>query len=268
MRRPDASRARRGVTRLLEGKSALVTGGGSGIGRATCVAMAREGARVTVADLSEAGAADTAAHIRAAGGQAQSVVADVTKPDEVAAMVAAAVSAYGRLDCAHNNAGIAAVHVGAGGQRVGDISQESWDRMIAVNLTGVWLCMKHELAAMEARGGGGAIVNTSSIAGLVGLPGSNAYVAAKHGVVGLTRAAAIDHAEAGIRINAVCPGYIDTPMVGEAMTRRGGQILSTVPMRRLGLAEDIAEAVVWLCSDRSGFVTGSTVTVDGGYTAG
>ena len=127
--------------------------------------------------------------------------------------------------------------------------------------------MKHELAAME-RHGSGAIVNTSSIAGLVGLPGSHAYVAAKHGVIGLTKAASIDHAEAGIRVNAVCPGYIDTPMVGEAMTRRGAQILSTVPMRRLGLAEDIAEAVVWLCSDRSGFVTGATLTIDGGYTAG
>jgi NAD(P)-dependent dehydrogenase (short-subunit alcohol dehydrogenase family) len=141
------------MTRLLEGKSALVTGGGSGIGRATCIAMAREGARVTVADLSEAGAAETAALIRAAGGDAQSVVVDVTNPDQAAAMVAAAVSAHGRLDCAHNNAGIAAAHVDAGGQRVGDISLESWNRLLAVNLTGVWLCMKHELAAMEREGG-------------------------------------------------------------------------------------------------------------------
>jgi NAD(P)-dependent dehydrogenase (short-subunit alcohol dehydrogenase family) len=255
------------MTRLLEGRSALVTGGGSGIGRATCIAMAREGARVTVADLAGPSAGETVELIRTAGGEAQAVFADVTKPDEVAAMVASAVAAYGRLDCAYNNAGIAAVHVGAGGQRVGDISQDSWDRMLAVNLTGVWLCMKHELAEME-RGGGGAIVNTSSIAGLVGLPGSNAYVAAKHGVIGLTKAAAIDHAGANVRVNAVCPGYIDTPMVGEAMARRGGNILSTVPMRRLGLANDIAEAVVWLCSDRSGFVTGTAVTVDGGYTAG
>jgi NAD(P)-dependent dehydrogenase (short-subunit alcohol dehydrogenase family) len=255
------------MTRLLEGKSALVTGGGSGIGRATCIAMAREGARVTVADLPGPGAWETADLIRAAGGEAQGFVVDVTRPDQVAAMVASAVSAYGRLDCAHNNAGIAAAHVGAGGQRVGDISQDSWDRMLAVNLTGVWLCMKHVLAEME-RQGGGAIVNTSSIAGLVGLPGSNAYVAAKHGVVGLTKAAAIDYAEAGIRVNAVCPGYIETPMIGEAMARRGDRILSTVPMRRLGLPDDIAEAVVWLCSDRSGFVTGTTLTVDGGYTTG
>jgi NAD(P)-dependent dehydrogenase (short-subunit alcohol dehydrogenase family) len=255
------------MTRLLEGKSALVTGGGSGIGRATCITMAREGARVTVADLPGPAADETVELVRAAGGEAQAVVADVTKPDEVAAMVAAAVTAYGRLDCAYNNAGVAAVHVGAGGKRVGDISQESWDRMLAVNLTGVWLCMKHELAAME-RQGGGVIVNTSSIAGLVGLPGSNAYVAAKHGVIGLTKAAAIDHAATGVRVNAVCPGYIETPMVAEAMARRGDRILATVPMRRLGLAGDIAEAVVWLCSDRSGFVTGTTLTVDGGYTAG
>jgi NAD(P)-dependent dehydrogenase (short-subunit alcohol dehydrogenase family) len=254
------------MTRLLEGKSALVTGGGSGIGRATCIAMAREGARVTVADLPGPGAGETVDFIRAAGGEAQPVIADVTRPDQIAAMVAAAVSAYGRLDCAHNNAGIAAVHVGAGGLRVGDISQDSWDRMLAVNLTGVWLCMKHELAEME-RQGGGAIVNTSSIAGLVGLPGSNAYVAAKHGVIGLTKAAAIDHAEAGIRVNAVCPGYTETSMIGEAMARRGDHILSTVPMRRLGSPDDIAEAVVWLCSDRSAFITGTTVAVDGGYTA-
>jgi len=255
------------MTRLLEGKAALVTGGGSGIGRATSIVMAREGAFITVADLSGPAADETVELIRAAGGEAQAVVADVTKPDEVTAMVAAVVTTYGRLDCAYNNAGVAAVHVGAGGQRVGDISQQAWDRMLAVNLTGVWLCMKHELAAMEGQGGG-VIVNTSSIAGLVGLPGSNAYVAAKHGVIGLTRAAAIDHAATGVRVNAVCPGYIETPMVAEAMARRGDQILATVPMRRLGIADDIAEAVVWLCSDRSGFVTGTTLTVDGGYTAG
>ncbi|MBR0646278.1 SDR family oxidoreductase [Plastoroseomonas hellenica] len=254
------------MTRLLEGKSALVTGAGSGIGRATAIAMAREGARVTVADLAGPGAGDTVAAIRAAGGEAQAVVADVTRPDQVAAMVDAAVAAYGRLDCAHNNAGVAAGTLGAGGQRVGDIDQEVWDRMIAVNLTGVWLCMKHELAAME-RTGGGAIVNTASIAGLVGLPGTHAYVAAKHGVVGLTKAAAIDHAEAGIRVNAICPGYIETPMIGDSMARRGERILARAAMRRLGQPEEIAEAVVWLCSDRSGFVTGTTVTADGGYTA-
>jgi NAD(P)-dependent dehydrogenase (short-subunit alcohol dehydrogenase family) len=253
------------VSGLLQGKSALVTGGGSGIGRATCLAMAGEGARVTVADLPGAGAAQTVALIQAAGGQAQAVDCDVTRPDQVQAMVAAVLSAYGRLDCSYNNAGIAAMPVGAGGQRIGDISQEAWSRMLEVNLTGVWLCMKHEIAAMEPLGGG-SIVNTSSIAGLVGLPGSNAYVVAKHGVIGLTRAAAIDHADRHIRVNAVCPGYVDTPMITEAMARRGDSILSTVPMRRLGLADEIAQAVVFLCSDRSVFMTGAAMPVDGGYT--
>jgi NAD(P)-dependent dehydrogenase (short-subunit alcohol dehydrogenase family) len=250
---------------LLDGRSALVTGGGSGIGRATCLAMAREGARVTVSDLPGAGAEETVALVRAAGGEAQAVHADVTQPDQVAAMVQAALAAYGPLHCAFNNAGIAAMHVGAGGQRMGDISLQSWERMLAVNLTGVFLCMAQEIAAME-RSGGGAIVNTASVAGLVGLPGSNAYVVAKHGVVGLTRAAAIDHAAAGIRVNAVCPGYIDTPMITEAMARRGEQILGTVPLRRLGQAEEIAQAVVFLCSDRAAFMTGAAMPVDGGYT--
>lgn len=250
---------------LLAGRSALVTGGGSGIGRATCLAMAREGARVTVSDLPGAGAEETVALVRAAGGEAHAVHADVTQPDQVAAMVQAALAAYGPLHCAFNNAGIAAMHVGAGGQRMGDISLQSWERMLAVNLTGVFLCMAQEIAAME-RSGGGAIVNTASVAGLVGLPGSNAYVVAKHGVVGLTRAAAIDHAAAGIRVNAVCPGYIDTPMITEAMARRGEQILGTVPLRRLGQAEEIAQAVVFLCSDRAAFMTGAAMPVDGGYT--
>lgn len=250
---------------LLAGRSALVTGGGSGIGRATCLAMAREGARVTVSDLPGAGAEETVALVRAAGGEAQAVHADVTQPDQVAAMVQAALAAYGPLHCAFNNAGIAAMHVGAGGQRMGDISLQSWERMLAVNLTGVFLCMAQEIAAME-RSGGGAIVNTASVAGLVGLPGSNAYVVAKHGVVGLTRAAAIDHAAAGIRVNAVCPGYIETPMITEAMARRGEQILGTVPLRRLGQAEEIAQAVVFLCSDRAAFMTGAAMPVDGGYT--
>jgi NAD(P)-dependent dehydrogenase (short-subunit alcohol dehydrogenase family) len=251
---------------VLEGKSALVTGGASGIGRSTAVLMAREGARVTVVDLSAPGAEETVAIIRAHGGESQAVVADVTVYAQVGAMVASAVSAFGRLDCAFNNAGIAPAAVGAGGLRVGDIDQAAWDRILAVNLTGVWLCMKHELAQME-RQGSGAIVNTSSIAGLVGLPGSNAYVASKHGVVGLTKAAAIDHAAGGVRVNCVCPGYVDTPLSQEAVRRRGPQMVASVPMKRLGLADEIAEAVVWLCADRAGFVTGAALAVDGGYTA-
>ncbi len=251
---------------MLAGKSALVTGGASGIGRATALVMAREGARVLVADLPGPGAEATVGMIRDAGGEARTVTADVTVAAEVEAMVAAAVSAWGRLDCAFNNAGIAPAAVGSAGQRVGDLSQRAWKGMLAVNLTGVWLCMKHELAQME-RQGGGAIVNTASIAGLVGLPGSGAYVAAKHGVVGLTKAAAIDHAAAGVRVNAVCPGYVETPMIAGSMARRGGQIMATVLLKRLGTANEVAEAVVWLCSDRAAFVTGTTLTVDGGYTA-
>jgi len=251
---------------MLAGKSALVTGGASGIGRATALVMAREGARVLVADLPGPGAKATVGMIRDAGGEARAVTADVTVAAEVEAMVAAAVSAWGRLDCAFNNAGIAPAAVGSAGQRVGDLSQRAWEGMLAVDLTGVWLCMKHELAQME-RQGGGAIVNTASIAGLVGLPGSGAYVAAKHGVVGLTKAAAIDHAAAGVRVNAVCPGYVETPMIAESMARRGGQIMATVLLKRLGTANEVAEAVVWLCSDRAAFVTGTALTVDGGYTA-
>lgn len=254
------------MTAMLAGKSALVTGAASGIGRATALVLAREGARVLVADLPGPGAGETARMIQEAGGEALAVVADVTLDADVEAMVAAAVAAWGRLDCAFNNAGIAPAAVGPAGQRVGDLSRQSWEGMLAVNLTGVWLCMKHELAQME-RQGGGAIVNTASIAGLVGLPRSGAYVAAKHGVVGLTKAAAIDHAGAGVRINAVCPGYVETPMIVESMARRGGEIMAGVPLKRLGAASEIAEAVAWLCSDRAAFVTGTAMTVDGGYTA-
>jgi len=251
---------------MLAGKSVLVTGAASGIGRATALVLAREGARVLAADLSGPGADETARMVQEAGGEALAVAADVTLDADVEAMVAAAVAAWGRLDCAFNNAGIAPAAVGPAGQRVGDLSRQSWEGMLAVNLTGVWLCMKHELAQME-RQGGGAIVNTASVAGLVGLPRSGAYVAAKHGVVGLTKAAAIDHAGAGVRINAVCPGYIETPMIAEAMARRGDEIIAGVPLRRLGGASEIAEAVAWLCSDRAGFVTGTAMAVDGGYTA-
>jgi NAD(P)-dependent dehydrogenase (short-subunit alcohol dehydrogenase family) len=229
--------------------------------------MAREGAQVTVSDVEGSAVQETVDFVRGAGGKAVAVFADVTCPQQVEAMVASALSAYGRLDCAFNNAGIAPSYVGAGGTKVGDISKEAWDRMIAVNLTGVWLCMKYEIAAME-KSGGGSIVNTSSIAGLVGLPGSNAYVAGKHGVIGLTKAASIDHSVDGIRVNSICPGYIKTQMITEAFARRGEQIMTSVPMGRLGVVDEIAEAVIWLCSDRSSFVTGTALAVDGGYTAG
>ena len=251
---------------LLGGKSALITGGGGGIGRAAALAFAREGARVAVADVAAEAARETVTLINAAGGQAISLAGDVTSDAQVQAITAGAVTAYGRLDCAFNNAGIAGWQVDAAGKKTADWSEKAFDRMIAVNLKGVWLCMKHELVQMQAQGGG-AIVNTASIAGLVGLPTSSAYVAAKHAVVGLTKTAAIEYAEAGIRVNAVCPGYIKTRMTEETMRRRGEAILAQVPVKRMGSPEEIAEMVVWLCSERASYVTGAAYNVDGGWMA-
>jgi NAD(P)-dependent dehydrogenase (short-subunit alcohol dehydrogenase family) len=251
---------------ILEGKVALVTGGASGIGRATAVAMAREGARVAVMDRSEERAAGTVALINGTGGQAIAIGGDVTKEADVSAMVKRTVSAFGRLDCAFNNAGVAAAGVGPGGQRLHELTQTSFDAMLAINLTGVFLCLKHEIAQMLAQGGGGAIVNTASIAGLIGLRTSSHYVAAKHGVVGLTKSTAIEYAENGIRVNCVNPGYIATPMTKETMEMRGAEILAKVPMNRMGVPEEIAEAVVWMCSDKASFMTGAAQVVDGGYT--
>jgi NAD(P)-dependent dehydrogenase (short-subunit alcohol dehydrogenase family) len=255
------------MTRNLEGKSALVTGGASGIGRATALAFAREGARVAVADILEEAAQRTVTEIEAMGGQAMAIACDVTDDDTVKAMIAAAVDAFGGLDCAFNNAGIAPYQVNAGGQKIADVAPEAWRRLIEVNLTGVWLCLRHEVAQMRAQGSGGVIINTASILGLVGSASSSAYVAAKHGVVGLTKTAAADHAEDNIRVNAVCPGYIETPMTEETMRRRGERIMARVPMARMGKAAEIAEAVVWLCSPKASFVTGVSWAVDGGYTA-
>ncbi len=223
---------------LLAGKSALVTGGGSGIGRATALALAREGARVAVADLSPETAAATVARINDAGGQAISIGLDVTHTDEVAAMIATTVAAFGSLDVAFNNAGISGVHVDAVGLKMADWSEKSFDRMIEVNLKSVWLCMKQEILHMLQAGHGGSIVNTASILGLVGTQFSSAYVAAKHGVVGLTKAAALEYAESGIRVNAVCPGYIETPMTEDVMKRRGGRIMAMVAAARMGTPEE------------------------------
>jgi NAD(P)-dependent dehydrogenase (short-subunit alcohol dehydrogenase family) len=251
---------------LLEGKAALITGGGGGIGRATALAFAREGARLAIADVDPGAAAETVGLVNEKGGQAISLGGDVTRDGDVRAMVDGVAAAYGRIDCAFNNAGIAGWQVDAAGKKTADWSEDSFDRMIATNLKGVWLCMKHELVRMEAQGGG-AIVNTGSIAGLAGLATASAYVAAKHGVIGLTKTAALEYAGANIRVNAVCPGFIKTRMTEDTMRRRGEEILRQVPVHRMGGPEEIAEMVVWLCSDRASYVTGAAYNVDGGWMA-
>jgi len=249
---------------LVDGKIALVTGAGSGIGRATALVFAREGAKVVVADVVVDGGEETVRLIKTAGGEAIFVKADMAKAAEVEAMVQKAVATYGRLDCAHNNAGIE----GATG-KTADYREEDWDRVIRINLTGVWFCMKYEISQMLKQGGG-AIVNTASDAGLLGVPQMPAYVASKHGVVGLTKTAALEYAKSGIRVNAVCPGVIKTPMVERITAQRAGRaerMAAVEPVGRMGKPEEIAEAVVWLCSEAASFVTGLPMPVDGGIAA-
>ena len=249
----------------FDGKVCLVTGGGSGIGRATCLVYASGGAKVVVVDRDVEGGEDTIQLIKEAGGEAILVHADVANPAECQMMTDRAVEAYGRLDCAFNNAGVG----GRSGKMTGDYAEEDWDRVIGINLKGVWLCMKSEIPHMLKQGGG-AIVNTASIAGLTGLRGTCAYVAAKHGVAGLTKAAALEYAESGIRVNAVCPGYLYTPLTKPIFDTFDGmedEVVARHPLGRLGQPHEIAEAVAWLSSDAASFVTGHTMPVDGGYMA-
>ena len=249
---------------LVAGKIALVTGGSSGIGRASSLAFAREGAKVVVSDVSAEAGQETVQLIQNAGGEASFVAADVSKAAEVEALIATCVDTYGRLDCAHNNAGIEGP-----GAPTAEYSEEGWDQVIAINLTGVWLCLKYEIPEM-LKHGGGAIVNTSSAAGLLGFRGGSAYVASKHGVVGLTKTAALEYAKSGVRVNAVCPGAIDTPMMGRITghkPQRAERMAASEPVGRMGSPEEIAEAVVWLCSDAASFVTGHAMSVDGGLVA-
>lgn len=245
-------------------KAVLITGGGGGIGRATALAFARAGARLVLGDLDLAAAEETARQVAEIGGEAYALRCDVSHPDEAEALVRATVERLGRLDCAVNNAGIEASQEG-----VARLPIESWERTIAVNLSGVFYCMRAELAAMRTNGG--AIVNVASALGLVGFPGAAAYVAAKHGVIGLTRTAAIEYAARGIRINAVCPGFIETPMLDRVGVttdpQRRAAVESLHPIGRLGRPEEVAGAILYLCSDAAAFVSGHALAVDGGYTA-
>ncbi|MBV8274260.1 MAG: SDR family oxidoreductase [Verrucomicrobia bacterium] len=267
------------------GKVALVTGAGTGIGRASAILFAREGAKVVVADIAVDAGTETVRLIKEGGGEARFVATDVSRSEQVQALVEQAVSAYGRLDIAHNNAGTEGPIA-----RIADCPELDWDRTIAVNLKGVWLSMKYEIPAM-LKVGSGVIVNTASVAGLAGVSQLSAYTASKHGVVGLTKAAALEYRRFGIRVNAVCPGLIHTPMIEraantklesdlsprwkpigpllKAMQRLG--IRAVAPTQkaagRLGEAGEVAEAVIWLCSDAASFVNGHAMAIDGGYLA-
>ena len=253
------------MTAGMKDKVVLVTGGSSGIGQASALAFHREGAKViVVADLNLAGLEETVQRIKKAGGEALFIQADVSVVSEVEALMHKVVATYGRLDCAFNNAGIEGTLA-----PTADCSEENWNRVLNVNLKGVWLCLKYEIQQMLKQGGG-TIVNMYSALGLVGMQGYPAYVASKHGVVGLTKTAALEYAQAGIRVNAVCPGVIRTPLLDRMI---GGNrqveeyLLSKEPVGRLGTAEEVAGAVVWLCSDAASFVTGTALSVDGGAVA-
>ena len=270
------------MKRKFESKVALVTGSASGIGRATAMAFADEGAIVVAADINAKGAEETAGFITAAGGTAISYCVDVSKTEQVEKLIRKTIEAFGRLDCAHNNAGIAGMR-----KKVADFAEESWDETIAVNLEGVWICMKYEIRAMLETGGG-SIVNTSSVYGLLGAPRLSAYAASKHAIIGLTKSASLEYCRSWFRINAVCPGLIDTGMAEKAilgdpdadpnmefsLTERllyrakswGARnvLASKQPSRRAGMPEEVANVVLWLSSEDASYINGQAIVIDGG----
>jgi len=252
------------VLPLLTAKVALVTGAGSGIGQAAALAMAREGASVVIADRDEAGGPATPEMITGQGGRGLAMTVDTSEARGVETLIRRAVDCFGRLDCAVNNAAVRGPVV-----LTAEHTEENWDRIVSTNLKGVWLCMKFEIGQMLCQGGG-AIVNIASNYGLVGSLGRSAYSASKHGVIGLTKAAALEYARQNIRVNAVCPGPTRTPFM-ESVLREQPEVLRAIeaaqPIGRVGQSSEIAEAVVWLCSDRASFVTGATLPVDGGVVA-
>jgi NAD(P)-dependent dehydrogenase (short-subunit alcohol dehydrogenase family) len=251
----------------LNTKVAIVTGAASGIGRATALAFAREGTNVVVSDVAAQGGEETVRLIKEVGGEATFVKCDVSQPEEVKTLVTKAVDTYRRLDYDINIAGIEGILA-----TIADYPEDVWNKVIGINLTGPYLCMKYAIPQMLKQGAG-VIVNMASILGVVGFATAGAYTAAKHGLIGLTQVAALEYATQGIRVNAVCPGFIETPMVMERGLAAGShpevyqQIATLHPMKRLGKAEEIATAVIWLCSEAASFVTGHTLIVDGGYTA-
>jgi NAD(P)-dependent dehydrogenase (short-subunit alcohol dehydrogenase family) len=252
------------IAPCFEGRVALVTGAASGMGLVTARAFAEAGAAVVLADLDVEATRLAASELSAGGTRTLAVRCNVAEEREVGALIEQTVAAFGRLDAAFNNAGIQSPAV-----ELADVSGEEFDRVIGVNLRGVWNCMKYELQQMRKQGSG-AIVNNSSIGGLIGLPGRAVYHASKHGVIGLTKSAALEYAARGIRINAVCPGTVDTPMVAAMLAKEADamrDILRDQPIGRLGRPEEIASAVLWLCSPGAGFVIGHALAVDGGFTA-